>query len=343
MRKIKKVNLPLIEVIGISALVHIVGLLVLGGIIVSNAMKEPPAEFEAPPVNKPVEQVKVRLQTQLKQSKAPMNMPKLTVKNPSQMNLPDLDVALPATSERVGFGGGFGAGGLGSSLDLGKMSVDFFGLSGDSVERVLFIVDYSKSMEGKVGKAGKVTRETLMKQELTRSVENLPNTSIVGMVFFSGPVWQPGDKFKDAQKQYVQGSKGWHDFALAKGKKIEPPKWIPLSSGNKRRLIRQIKDEKLTGGTTWSLPLEVAYAADTPPDVIFFLTDGATSNEDVEKAIEMTKEYHKKNPDVELHAIALGEPKAEDGLKRISKLTGGKFRLVDSVDKVSKSSSKKSG
>ncbi|WOO41376.1 vWA domain-containing protein [Rubellicoccus peritrichatus] len=330
MTKYKKLNLPLLEVIGISALVHIVGLVVLGGIIVTNAMKEPPAEFSAPPVAKPIEQVKVRLQTQLEKTRPPVNMPKLTVKNPSQMNMPQLDIALPETTDRVGFGNSFGTGGLGSSgLDLGKMSVDFFGL-GDSAERIIFVVDYSLSMKEK---AGKVTREVLMKDELTRSIEQLPSSTMIGMVFFSGPVWQPGDDPKKTKERYVQKSKDWHDFALAEGERIKSPKWITLKSSNKRKLVRQIEEEKLTGGTTWSLPLEVAFAAKPIPEVIFFLTDGATSPEDVERALELTAEYHKKHPSVKVNAIALGEPKAEKGLKRIAQMTGGQFRLVDTIDR----------
>jgi len=62
----RKINLPLVEVIGISVLLHVGGLFILGGLTLYEVLKPEEPEFEAPPVveavdNKP-QKMKVQLQ-----------------------------------------------------------------------------------------------------------------------------------------------------------------------------------------------------------------------------------------------------------------------------------------
>lgn len=124
----RKLNLPLLEVLGISFAVHLAGLLILGGLTIYKMTQQPEPEFEAPPPpeqSTPPPEISVKL---AKPSAAPPM--KMTVQNLSQLNLPQLDMDIPVIAERVTFGQGrgdglgFGKGGVAPSLNI---KIDSFG------------------------------------------------------------------------------------------------------------------------------------------------------------------------------------------------------------------------
>lgn len=121
----KRVNLPLLEVLVISIVVHILGLFVLGGLTIYQMTQEQEAEFEAPPVQEvATKPVKVRTELTKKSSSAPRV--KLSVTNISDINPPDLALDIPVINEQVGQTGfGRGAGlGFGKGADISRMSVN---------------------------------------------------------------------------------------------------------------------------------------------------------------------------------------------------------------------------
>lgn len=338
MHKRRKINLPLVEVLVASFVLHLVVLLAVGGVIIHKRYIQEPAEMEAPPVSErppPPPEIPIKLNELKPKSPAPMKQISVNV---DSMDIPTLDLDLPKVSSRISVGSGLGAGrGLGSGLGLSKSAVSFFGMKGES-ERVLFIVDYSKSMTAST--RSKKTRDELMREEFARSVEALPEQMMIATLFFAGPVWEPGPVDEDEQKELVKelqnewkmknpppGMSKWQAFELPNG--ARPPRWTSLNGPRKRKLIEQINKTMLQGGTTWSLPLELGLSIEPAPDLIFFLTDGAVPKEDVEKSIEIVKEWRKKNPGTKINTVALGEPQAREGLEEIADITGGEYTLIE--------------
>lgn len=125
----RKVNLPLIEVLGVSFVLHLLGLLILGGLTIYKMTQQPEPEFEAPP---PPSESTPPPQIQVKLTKAKAAPPmKLSVQNISQLNMPMLNVDIPTINEKMTFGQGrgdglaFGSGG-GVTPSL-KINLDSFG------------------------------------------------------------------------------------------------------------------------------------------------------------------------------------------------------------------------
>jgi hypothetical protein len=77
-----------------------------------------------------------------------------------------------------------------------------------------------------------------------------------------------------------------------------------------------------TGGTDWRNPFNMAYTMNPRPQVIFFMTDGATKNP------EETVEKVKKNRTIQVNSIAfgIGSPQAEAPMKEMAKVTRGTFK-----------------
>ena len=88
-----------------------------------------------------------------------------------------------------GFGTGWGAGngnGSGSGNGFGKGGGGAFSFMGSKMkgEKICFVMDYSASMRG--------GRIELLKNELTKTIESLPNRTQYQMILFAGPAWVAG-------------------------------------------------------------------------------------------------------------------------------------------------------
>lgn len=194
MAKRRKVNLPLIEVIAVSLIVHIAAILVLGGITIYTALQPDEPEMEAPPPPEKIEtqklQHQVKLQEQQKKSSRPRQ--KISVTNVSQLNTPSLDLNLPNIDTRVAIGTGYGAGGMGRSfgsggIDFSKSAVDFFGIK-SSGERIFFIVDASKYMLE--DQKGGIPAYDIIKDEISQMVGRLAAGTLFNVAFYNGATIQ---------------------------------------------------------------------------------------------------------------------------------------------------------
>lgn len=330
LRKRRNINLPLIEIIVVSLILHVVGLLILGGITIFNQIQDKKPELEAPPMADaapPPPVVKIPPSV----NKPKSSPPKLiTAERPMPMQ--DLDFDMPVVEQRVGMAGGFGSGmGGGIGTDLTMSTIDFIGMQ-DKAESVCFIVDYSISMKDKI-KGSKVSREDLMREKLVSSLSGLSDQMMVSVIFFSGPAWIAGDKESQVRKQYeTHGDPNWFNWRPIDYDKLDKPTWHRMTDAYRSEITNVVKKQKLTGGTVWQNPLRLAMALDPAPDVIFFLTDGATSEEDVEETIALVGDWKRKNRDLRIHTVALGEPRAAAGMRRIAGRTGGKFRLIETME-----------
>ena len=171
-------------------------------------------------------------------------------------------------------GGGGGGGG----------QVSFFGLQGKG-KRVIFIIDRSGSMNGEPFQSAK--------EEIYRSINNLPRGARYGICFFSnGPSWLS-----------VEG-----DFM------------VRSSRGRNKQVFNWMKTVDVGGGTYPASSL--LSAIDLKPDVIFFLTDGEFPLGVVE---EVTK--HNKGR-VQIHCIAFGVG-GRNLLRAIAAKNKGTFAIVN--------------
>ena len=85
-------------------------------------------------------------------------------------------------------------------------------------------------------------------------------------------------------------------------------------------------------GTIWTPPLEMAMSMDPPPQIIFFMTDGATGGNVVEEAKKIAAKA--KSKQIIINTVAMMQPKAEAAMKELAKRTGGQFTMVEQGGKV---------
>ncbi|WOO42224.1 hypothetical protein [Rubellicoccus peritrichatus] len=171
----KKVNLPLLEVIGISVILHVVGLFILGGLTVWQMVHEEEPEFEAPVVpQEAIEPQKIKIQIKKAQKSSAQPRQVVQVTNVSQLNLPSLDLDMPTINSKVsvsaGAGGGLGRGFGSGGLDIAKSAVNFFGIQSTG-ENIVFVVDVTRSMLEP--SRGDVWGFNRVKEEIGRMIDGL--------------------------------------------------------------------------------------------------------------------------------------------------------------------------
>lgn len=298
-----------------------------------------------------VEIKEINPSVQRKPSAPSSSMAKVIAANTtSPTAIPVPDFATPVESLDFGDGDDFGSGwGSGGAGEGGGGGATFFG-STSKVNRVAFVIDYSASMmqDDRVG---------IMKKELDRSVADLAAGTKFQMIFFAGPVWVAGgevlDKGAESQKgNRVKGVDGktyeWVTTGGAHGfkpkGKMEKAQWLEVPSGSglmgsqKREAVAEgkglinkarkiIKDTPLVYGTRWKYALEMAIDMNPTPEVIYFMTDGATGAEAM--TVARTVGAQAKSRGITINCIAMMEPKAHDAMKEIAKRTGGEFTVVD--------------
>ncbi|WP_309399222.1 hypothetical protein [Cerasicoccus maritimus] len=109
-------------VLAVSSVFHFVGLSILGGVIIWENAQSPAPELEAPPVVEPPTPPQ-RFALSLNNEMVRPTKSRIAVQDIRMTDLDSLDLSLPQTSNRVGFGG-FGGGGLGIVSEMPKLSLE---------------------------------------------------------------------------------------------------------------------------------------------------------------------------------------------------------------------------
>jgi hypothetical protein len=318
----------------ISLLVMVILGLVLGIFLLPNLIKEPPTivTYQANDIKeKEPEPEKVKNVIQRKPSSPSSSMVKvIAASTTSTISIPVPDVVV--TTESVDFGDGedFG-GGWGDGNGFGKGGGATFFNQSVKAERIAYVIDYSLSMRGE--------RDQLMRKELTKSVGGLKAGTKFQMIFFSGPAWVAGSELPGfnygSGKATVKGKGGnkyeWTGKGLfdwtPKGKR-QPVEWLDVTGKQMQESLKVIQESPLSGGTDWENPLLMAFDAEPPPQIIFFMTDGAVGGRDMIKLTnDLASEAKKKG--IVVNTIAMMQPKAEAPMGNLAKLTGGQFTVVD--------------
>jgi hypothetical protein len=230
-----------------------------------------------------VDRPEITPQVQRKPSAPSSSMSKvIATMTPSPTAVPVPEVDVPDPSLDFGDGDDFGEGwGSGNGFGSGNGGTTFFGQS-VKAERIAYVIDYSASMRGQ-------GREELMRKELTDSVMKIAMKTNYALLFFAGPAWVAGDDVDWNKQGAIVSGKGGRKFNWkSKGKandwehsgKKEPVDWLVATKGQVSKSRKIIQSTRLVWGTRWDNPLEMALNMDPPPQVIYFMTDGAASGSD---------------------------------------------------------------
>jgi len=244
----------------------------------------------------------------------------------SAVSLPLMTMSSPAPSSDFTDANDFGQ--AWETGDSPNGSVKFFNQTIKG-KRMAFVIDYSASMRG--------PRDELMRQELANSLDSLSHGMEYSLIFFAGPAWVAGDEFIPNKKGkggiiktptgeiYEWGSRSKYGQYEAPRKRRKAT-WKSVNDDNLKNSRKIIRRDPLVPGTNWEWPLEMALAMEPAPDVINFMTDGATGNVDdvIKKIAKLAIKRGTK-----INCVALMEPRAKKGMQKLAKATGGQFTLVE--------------
>ena len=173
----RKVNSLLFNVLIVSAVVHLLIGLVLGGIKVVSYIIPDEAHFEEPPeVTEEEPPPEVKIEIKPKPEIQPMS--NLRTKKIGNIAVADIAVDLPSSGDAFtinagigGFGGASNIIGSGrGQLEFGTSQVNVFGIKAKA-ERILFVIDTNRQMV--TDKKGGLNSYRVIKDEITDMVGNL--------------------------------------------------------------------------------------------------------------------------------------------------------------------------
>lgn len=237
----------------------------------------------------------------------------------------------------LGSGGGSGGGtgtekgpGYGPGLGAGTLrlpSVRFFDQEVKAT-RVAYVIDFSKSMNGK--------RQKLMRAELTKSVSRLSADQDYQLVFFAGPVWVAGSTITMAtdQKSGVVTSPNGreHRWAATQGGRWEvsgrapEATWLHADKAALEKSVATIRQTELVNGTYWKPAIDMALDLKPAPEIIYFMTDGIVSRNVDQTIDELARTARRKK--CVINTIAMMEPEAADAMRDLAEKSGGRFTMI---------------
>lgn len=317
--------------VGIALLVVALMMLILAFVLLPTLNRERPniVAYAAPQSQDPEVRQKLRTRMQAKPSAPSMSSARTIVADvasPTAIPVPDVDVS--EISPDFGTGDDFGQGWAEGTIDgMGGGGTTFFRQQ-VTAQRFCYVIDYSLSMRGE--------QDGLMRDELTKSVKQLGPAVQFQLIFFAGPAWVAGSEVKmqrgnksavvthrgrDYKWKSTGGAHNWEPV----GRKLEPD-WLQGGTSQMKKALDHVKETKLVWGTDWEDPLEMALAMEPAPQIIFFMTDGATGGDMVALAKKLGNRA--KRQGTIINTVAMMQPKAESAMKELAKRTGGQFTIV---------------
>lgn len=319
----------------ISILIIALIILVLGLFLLPNLLKESPTivTYKAQSLEEDtLEKKKVNTAVQRKPSAPSSSSAKVIASSaPSDTAIPVVDVMVDSPTVDFGDGQDFGTGwGDGAGFGAGGGGATFFNQS-VKADRIAYVIDYSLSMRG--------AKDKLMRDELTKSISGLSAGTKFQMIFFAGPAWIGGDdaSVKESEgtvkakggKTYKWTGKGAHGWTPVG--KLQKAEWLDMTGSQMKKSLDIIKESRLIWGTDWRNPLEMAFEMDPTPQIVFFMTDGATGGDMMKLTDSLAAKARRKG--IMVNSVALMEPKAEEPMLNLAKKTGGVFTIVNAGGK----------
>lgn len=311
----------LFQVIAITVAIHAVALVAFGSFTVYRFISPPEPEFEPPPPLERIEPQKLEYKVRskdLQRDSARPRQQRISVQSVSEINTPDINVALPEFNAQVavGAGTGFGAGlgqGLGSgALGFGQSAVNFFGVESRG-ERIIFVFDISTTVVNNMRAAGMPI--TQVRDKMIELIEELNPGTLFGI---------------------IQHSRNFDVFL---------PELIPAIPENKEKAIRWLRSEFRTDGSGrgWRREdpngiqsvMRAAFAME--PDLLFVMSDasyyrtiGTTGGERVPWG-ELERDVRELQRELErpaaMNFIGFGvRPDDANGIRHIVRQNRGQYR-----------------
>lgn len=281
-----------------------------------------------------IEKPEMKTEVQRKPSSPSSSISKViaaSISSPVSVPVVDTDITEPSLDfgNMDDFGEGWGGSGNGGASG-GEAS--FFNQK-VSASRICFVIDYSLSMKGK--------RDKLMRKELTKSIQSLPNGIEYQMIYFAGPAWVAGDRVELARdeknkkkwegsitdsngKEYRWTGNGPSDWSTRTQR--QRVKWQMSNEENIAHSLQHIEDTPLVYGTEWDKPLRMALEMEPAPEIVYFMTDGNSRNADeIASRIGATA----KRKGIKINTIAMMIPSAQEAMADLAQRTGGQFSIVN--------------
>ncbi|MFO7534326.1 MAG: hypothetical protein R6X19_01350 [Kiritimatiellia bacterium] len=291
----------------ISLGIHLVALLIFGGVVVMRALREEKTVFVAPAPLKTYEprklEHKVKVQKQQRSASRPAMMPRMVAAKPSDFALPEIKSnpklvkttfqpkfkEITGTGLGVGLGTGYGVGGFG----MGVSSFNFFGIRGRG-DKIAILVDVSVSMVEE-GSGGVVGYERV-KRRIEQVLDALSDSAIFNVIVFA-------DAANAMEKQLVIASKANKNKAKEFIRPYNKEGNWGLTTGNIQPPEIGLKP---AGGTT-RLDLALAAAFEQGADTILIISDGIPR---VEKML--TEQDYKKQEAVRAQWMEQNKARVEE-------------------------------
>ncbi len=282
-------------VAGIVAL-HVVVLVIFGGITLYEAMRQAGQDFEDPPPAEKIERVKLEYKVRMDQMQDQSTRPKqkLQVQSVNNVNMPDVDIQVPnlGSTGNVGrFGDGrFGNIGDEGGLSVGEITVDLFDITSKG-EKFLFVIDVRNDLMQ--DKKGGLPTYKVIKEAVNAEIQEMPAGVLFNVLLYERdrieawrPQLEPGTGAnKEAFDSWFAPVNTGPDQTGIRTANLEAEEW---NSGMAERL-------KTMSHNSANRSFLVAMAAlEQVPDVIFWFSDTLPSfgdavyrdEEDLRKARE---------------------------------------------------------
>ena len=243
------------------------------------------------------------------------------------------DIAMPAvdfaaTASELNLGTSFGSFGSGVTTGGAGGKISFLGNTA-TAKHVVFVVDMSFSMDTGLG-AGGITRITLLKRELNKSLSLLASGTAYQVIFFSTFAW-PHDVV-DSNDEAALSKYEWNISSTSLNVTIPRFSYIAVNSANINKSKKIIEGAATPGYTNWGSGLLMALKGNPKPDVIFFMTDGDKTDE--QGWVDVVTNENSRGKRTIIHTTALGNPGAARELDLLARRNGGKFTAVMASGKI---------
>ncbi|MEO1857404.1 MAG: VWA domain-containing protein [Rubritalea sp.] len=163
----------------------------------------------------------------------------------------------------------------------------------DEGDSIAFVLDFSGSMDG--------IRVSILKKELIRSLKDLNSEVLYSVIIFSDQGWFLGNK----------------------------KSWIKANTDNVNETVELLSSQHVGGGTEWSTGMNLAFSLNPSPEVIYFMTDGATNSDVVHEIDTITQQNQSKFSPARIHTTALVYEGMHQYLINLASKNGGCFTWVN--------------
>ena len=224
-----RLNPLLLKVLIISGLVHVVAILVLGGITIVRYVISDEVAFEEPPAveqEEPPPDVKIDINPRQPPQDQPLQ--NLRMKQVGNIAVAQVDVDLPEMGESFTVDAGLGnfsagnmLGGAGGRIGLGMSEINVFGLKARA-EKVLFLID--SSLEMVLDRKGGLNSYRVIKDEISSMVGSLaPGTLFNAVVYDQHRAIKFSPSLLPASEQNKERFRAWLEPVNANPNQIGLP------------------------------------------------------------------------------------------------------------------------